>query len=374
MLSNRVLLGLPDNRTKTKDKLIDPFAIRLGGLPIGLDSFTKPPVKFSKCKNCSKIMPLILQTRACIDHTNYDRVIYIWACCNKYCQYKEGSVRVIRGILYIKKKDFEINHFQNNNLHISYFPNLGDSLFNTSSIPLYHTSNPFQINSSAEIKQHFSLSLNLTDLSNTKNSQTDFPLTQNSSQFKTEIKKKDEWPNDNKIMQYPPEFLYIIEENERNYKESTEKLNLKDIEEKFVKEGENEWYEETYEKSTLEKGFNIFTKKIISNPQQCVRYQYNRKGQPLYYSFSDSLAKKIKFSKSMNPLGKCRLCNSQNVFELQVMPNTINILEKDTSLGDMLWGTIIIGTCGNDCIPDLNNKGIGYAEEWAGVQWEDMKK
>ncbi|CCJ31362.1 unnamed protein product [Pneumocystis jirovecii] len=364
MLSRRILLGLPTNHPKTKDRLTDPFAIRLGGLPIGLDPFYETTIKiFQNVKNCDQIMPLILQTRACIDHVNYDRVIYVWACCNKYCQYKEGSVRAIRGVLYEKTKNFKIKHSQNNNLHIDCFSNLGDSLFKTSNLPLSHASNSFQINSPTRIEEHFSVSLNLTNQSNTKSSQTNFLLTQNPSQFEVEIgeNEEDEWPNDSKILQYPVKFLYIAEENEPNHKEFTKKLDMKDIEEKFVKEGENEWSEETYEKSTLEKGFNIFTKKVISNPQQCVRY--NRKGEPLYYSFTDSLVKKIKSSKSTNPLGKCQLCDSQNVFELQIMPNTINILEEDSSLGDMLWGTILIGTCG-----------IGYAEEWAGVQWENMRK
>ncbi|KAG4301215.1 hypothetical protein PCANB_002460 [Pneumocystis canis] len=325
MDSKKILLALPNKRLKLKEKFENnPMITRLGGLPIGLDSSIKPPVKFSKCKNCQQIMPLILQTPTYTNNINYKRIIYIWACSNKYCQYKEGTIRAIRGVLYKKET------------------NLENSLFNNKIHPKSYISNSFQMNSSQ---------LNI----------------------KLEKNELEEWPEDDKISQYSIEFLYIIEEKEQNLeKEFIEKLNIGNFHEKFVKNGEDEWSGEVYEKSTIEKGFRTFIKKISSNPQQCVRY--NRQGHPLYYSLRDPLAKKIKLLGSENPLGKCQLCNSKNVFELQVMPNVINILEKDSSLGNMLWGTIILGTCGNDCIPSLNDKGIGYAEEWIGVQWEDMKK
>ncbi|KAG4305769.1 hypothetical protein PORY_000679 [Pneumocystis oryctolagi] len=367
MTSKPVLLGFPDSYTKIKDGTVNPFVTRLGGLPIGLDGLTKPPVEFSKCKNCNQIMPLILQTHAHIDHTNYDRVIYVWVCCNKYCQYREGSARVIRGVLYGKTHSHETKH-SHNDLSTDHFINLGNSIFNVSGTTPLHSHNPFQMNSSVKIKQdsHTPPDLMSSNMKNFQNSH----LTQNIFLSKTESEEK-EWPCDDEILQYPIELLYIVEENQSLEKEFSKKLNIENLEEKFAKKEEKEWSKEVYEKPILEKGFYKFMKRINANPQQCVRY--NRKGRPLYYSLTDSLAKKINLSESEN-LGKCQLCNSQNVFELQIMPNTINILEEKSSLGDMLWGTIIVGTCSNDCVPNLNNKGIGYAEEWIGIQWEDMRK
>ncbi|KTW27287.1 hypothetical protein T552_02270 [Pneumocystis carinii B80] len=368
-----VLLAFPDEYIKVEDLASNPLITRLGGLPIGLDRLTKPPLRFSKCKNCNQIMPLILQSYAHIDHIDYDRVIYVWACCHRRCQYKEGSVRVIRGILYQKTENTNAKHSLDDKFHCNSLKSLGNTLFNAPIPVSSNTSNPFRMNSTTKTEQDLPALSNLSESSDVKISQINSFSCQNVSQSKIDKSRIEEWPPDNEILQYHIKILRIVEENEQNLEESTKKLGIEDFKEKFIKDNEkDEWSGEVYEKSTLEKGFRMFIKKIRANPQQCVRY--NRKGQPLYYSLKDFLAKKIKFSGSENPLGRCQLCNSQNVFELQIMPNTINILEENVSIGDMLWGTIIIGTCSNDCIPDLNDKGIGYTEEWVGVQWEEMIK
>ncbi|EMR08794.1 hypothetical protein PNEG_02964 [Pneumocystis murina B123] len=373
MNTKPVLLAFPDEYTRAEDLASDPLITRLGGLPIGLDRLTKPPLKFSKCRNCNQIMPLILQSYAHIDNIDYDRVIYVWACCHRRCQYKEGSVRVIRGILYQKTKNTKTKHSLDDKFHHNSLKSLGNTLFNSPFPMSSYPSNPFRMNFSAKTEQNSSARSNLPELSNIKNSQIGSFSYQNVYQSKINEIEKEEWPPDNEILQYHIKILRIVEENEQNLEELTEKLKIENFKEKFVKDNEkDQWSGEIFEKSTLEKGFRMFIKKIRANPQQCVRY--NRKGQPLYYSLKDLLAKKIEFSESENPLGKCQLCNSQNVFELQIMPNTINILEENVSIGDMLWGTIIIGTCSNDCIPNLNDKGIGYTEEWVGVQWEEMKE
>ncbi|QSL66821.1 hypothetical protein MERGE_001208 [Pneumocystis wakefieldiae] len=367
-----VLLAFPDECTRADDLASNPLVTRLGGFPIGLDRLTKPPLKFSKCRNCNKIMPLILQSYAHIDNIDYDRVIYVWACCHRHCQYKEGSIRAIRGILYGKKENTKAKHFLNHKFHHNSLESLENTLFNTPFSASFQASNPFRMNLPKRTEQNSSALSNLPE-SNISVSQIDSFSYQSASQYKIDEIEAEEWPPDNEILQYHVKILRIVEENEQNLEELTEKLKIENFKEKFVKDNEkDEWFGEIFEESTLEKGFRMFMKRIRANPQQCVRY--NRKGQPLYYSLKDLLAKKIKFSGSENPLGKCQLCNSQNIFELQIMPNAINILEENVSIGDMLWGTIIIGTCSNDCIPNLNDKGIGYAEEWVGVQWEEMKK
>jgi pre-rRNA-processing protein TSR4 len=38
----------------------------------------------------------------------------------------------------------------------------------------------------------------------------------------------------------------------------------------------------------------------------------------------------------------------------------------------MEWGTIILGVCAKDCAPQKIGV-VGWREEWAGVQWEEMK-
>lgn len=76
---------------------------------------------------------------------------------------------------------------------------------------------------------------------------------------------------------------------------------------------------------------------------------------------------------------RCEYCGSERVFELQLVPHAISVLEEGregVGLGDgeggMEWGTIILGVCGRDCAPDRVGV-VGWREEWAGVQWEEMK-
>jgi pre-rRNA-processing protein TSR4 len=41
----------------------------------------------------------------------------------------------------------------------------------------------------------------------------------------------------------------------------------------------------------------------------------------------------------------------------------------------MEWGTVIVGVCERDCSPRHVGTGeVGYLEEWAGVQWEELSK
>jgi pre-rRNA-processing protein TSR4 len=39
----------------------------------------------------------------------------------------------------------------------------------------------------------------------------------------------------------------------------------------------------------------------------------------------------------------------------------------------MEWGTVIVGGCEGDCqVRGVNAGGVGYLEEWVGVQWEEL--
>jgi len=107
--------------------------------------------------------------------------------------------------------------------------------------------------------------------------------------------------------------------------------------------------------------------------------RYERKGVPLLYSRDDGIGKLLSSKTaaidiSMNRIPSCGLCGSGKVFELQLMPHTITILEEgqETAALDegMVWGTIIVGTCGEDCDVSGSKTGVGYVEEWVGVQWE----
>jgi pre-rRNA-processing protein TSR4 len=48
---------------------------------------------------------------------------------------------------------------------------------------------------------------------------------------------------------------------------------------------------------------------------------------------------------------------------------------EEISIDGMEWGTIIVGVCERDCQQKgVQNGEIGYVEEWAGVQWEELNE
>ena len=144
---------------------------------------------------------------------------------------------------------------------------------------------------------------------------------------------------------------------------------------------------EVYE-STLDETFQKFADRIGQNPEQALRYEF--KGKPLLYSDHDAVGKllgpysengpssnkkvTITGSRGRTGIPCCLNCGAERVFELQLMPHAITELEaEDMSIDGMEWGTIIVGVCSQDCQPsDIPEGGVGYVEEWAGVQWEEI--
>ncbi|PWY92629.1 hypothetical protein BO70DRAFT_357767 [Aspergillus heteromorphus CBS 117.55] len=148
---------------------------------------------------------------------------------------------------------------------------------------------------------------------------------------------------------------------------------------------------DTFE-SDLDKAFIRFSTRLGQNPEQVLRYQF--RGSPLLYSFTDPVGKRLHDKSPAaaargvstvavgNPsrIPRCEYCGSERVFEFQLVPHAISVLEEgreDVGLAKddagMEWGTIILGVCAKDCGPKEVGV-VGYREEWAGVQWEEAAK
>jgi len=123
---------------------------------------------------------------------------------------------------------------------------------------------------------------------------------------------------------------------------------------------------------------------MAQNPEQILRYEFD--GVPLLYSTSDTVGKLLSPSSTSAAAGKvsvsgggrsriprCNNCGGDRVFEVQLTPHAITVLEEEEmGLEGMEWGTIIMGVCGKDCMPvGIENGEVGYVEEWVGVQWEE---
>ena len=156
--------------------------------------------------------------------------------------------------------------------------------------------------------------------------------------------------------------------------------------------GSNEKEDTEIFESTIDKTFQRFADRLAQNPLQVLRYEYG--GIPLLYSKDDAVGRllspyqgsskqqpskvMVQTRKGNTGIPACTNCGGGRVFELQVTPQAIaevEVNELGLGLDGMEWGTIILGTCGSDCLERSANEGeVGYTEEWCGVQWEERAK
>jgi pre-rRNA-processing protein TSR4 len=141
--------------------------------------------------------------------------------------------------------------------------------------------------------------------------------------------------------------------------------------------------------STMDRTFQRFADRLAENPEQVLRYEWA--GQPLLYAKTDAIGKllapaadagkskvQVQAASALSRFGikvpRCANCGARREYELQLTPHAIMELEaEDMSLDGMDWGTIIVGSCGDDCAEVGKKKGdISYIEEWVGVQWEEL--
>lgn len=139
--------------------------------------------------------------------------------------------------------------------------------------------------------------------------------------------------------------------------------------------------------------FQNFIEYTKQNNDQIIRHYRSAEGseatsensnlKPLLYSSVDTIGKLIndgsKHHDSNNLLDISAIpndaYNKKRSIELQIMPYAISVLEENMDFKEMLekgmeWGTIFVATPEDDDIPKLDTRGIGYTEEWVGVQWE----
>ncbi|KAF7798001.1 hypothetical protein EIP86_009211 [Pleurotus ostreatoroseus] len=92
-----VQLGVPDGPLPPPDAA-DAAVSRIGGLPAFLTA--PPPLASARCKNCSQPMELLVQVWCPLEGSPHDRALYVWGCARGVCQRLEGSVRAWRGLRY----------------------------------------------------------------------------------------------------------------------------------------------------------------------------------------------------------------------------------------------------------------------------------
>jgi pre-rRNA-processing protein TSR4 len=352
-------------------------------------------------------MVLLLQLNGELpDFPGHERRLYILTCRRKTCRRKEGSVRVLRGVRITeptskdKRKETETKPKQETKAQ-NPAVNMGEVLFgakpsNSSSANPFSTiasspinSNPFSTPSKAPNSLFATAGVPSSELraQSPQKSTSDLPktfasaLSLNSPPQFGPPPIPEPWPQDSEL---PPAYpLYYLDPD---YEELDKKEEVAvptqtmDLDEGGGSGGGKE-EKEVFE-SEIDRAFQKFADRLAQNPEQVLRYEFM--GSPLLYSKKDAVGKllgasrgneKVQVqSRSGSRIPKCTNCGAGRVFEVQLTPHAIMELEKEEEgLDGMEWGTVIVGVCEGDCqVRGVNAGGVGYLEEWVGVQWEEL--
>ncbi|KAM5447642.1 hypothetical protein MaudCBS49596_005901 [Microsporum audouinii] len=397
-----VLLGYA-----SKEELSDAIS-HLGGWPTWLDPATPPPGDFAKCKICNDPMPLILQLNGDLpEHFAHDeRWLYIFSCVRRTCSRKKGSIRALRAVKRHKTVEDREKVFETQKEEAQNKPkrDLGADLFGVK--PTSSTSgnsNPFSTGAGTSGANPFA-SLPTSSLAAVvpqKPEEEKLPETfaqkaRISSPMQPSTKPagpQAPWPEQSA---FPPPFPHYFFDAEYEALSKVEETKLPSNVQIDTLETENDPASSSGKKesekdlfeSAMDKSFIRFSMRLEHNPEQVLRYEF--RGTPLLYSTSDEVGKLFASSEGQSnakvqtsgggksSIPRCESCGGDRVFELQLVPHAIAVLEEGMEgigLGPkddlgMEWGTIILGVCAADCAPEKIGE-AGWREEWVGVQWEE---
>ncbi|KAF8866081.1 hypothetical protein BDZ45DRAFT_720241 [Acephala macrosclerotiorum] len=387
----------------------------LGGRPSWIDPNTPPSAALAKCKACNDLMVLLLQLNGDLPESfpGHTRRLYVLTCRRKTCRRKEGSIRVLRGVwVSPTEKDKKVAKQSKSKPQpepSKPATNLGEALFgakpstNSASANPFSTSasaaplNPFASPSSNTSSNPFAAARLPANELPAKPAQPPFTTADLPKTFASALSLNNDtpkfgpppppepWPQESDTPSAYPQYYLADADYETLDKVEEPQIPTQtmDLDEGGGLSSQKE-DKDVYE-STIDKTFQKFADRLAQNPEQVIRYEF--RGEPLLYSKHDAVGKLLAGSGKENKkvttssvngskFPRCTNCGAGRVFEVQLTPHAIMELERDEmSLDGMEWGTIIAAVCEMDCQQKgLDYYGtVGYVEEWAGVQWEELK-
>ncbi|CAK7217243.1 hypothetical protein SBRCBS47491_003098 [Sporothrix bragantina] len=409
---------------------------RLGGRPDWLVAEQAPPsAGLARCLVCKALLVLLLQLNGELPERfpGHERRLYVLACRSKACRRKPGSVRVIRGVRVNaevakaaeaeKEKKAKAADAVKATKSMGSVPGLGNSVFGAAN-PFSSggggsaSANPFSLGGSSSSAAGAANPFSLGGAPKTSQQQTSSPTTQSTEKSPVAVDEAakalpktfaetlsinndqaeaaaatvaappEPWPAaDTWPAAYPVSWIAEAEYETLDPTPApisgvvTEAMEVEDgsaggsgggKEDKFVFE------------SSMDAAFQKFADRVAQNPDQVIRYEFN--GQPLLYNKDDTVAGiwaqsqgggsiSTVLASSSGRLPPCPNCRSRRVFEVQLMPHAIDLLEaEELGLEGMDWGTVLVGVCEKDCqAKGTAANDASYLEEWVGVQWEDLQ-
>jgi pre-rRNA-processing protein TSR4 len=337
-------------------------------------------------------MSLLLQLNGAVPESPHERMFYIFGCKEKTCRRKTGSVRALRGVKVAK--DFEEKEAnaraardkeakavaeERRRKEGEVKPKAGDLLFGSGAGlgKAQAGGNPFSSGGgSANPSSAGNTSSSSTTAKGTEQLRKSFADTLKISLPAKSVSEEDEsllygpsepWPS-------PLPHKYPLFYLDADYETLAAPEPQQNVETDAMEADPTPTSDSSADDGKLDTAFQKFADRVAQNPEQVLRYE--RAGTPLLYSHDDTVAKVLLDRKDYTAkrIPACSGCKKrERVFEFQLMPHTITVLEgEEVGLEGMEWGTIVVGSC--LCVPKVRDEnGVGWMEEWVGVQWEAQK-
>ncbi|EFX03374.1 pdcd2 domain protein [Grosmannia clavigera kw1407] len=405
---------------------------RLGGRPNWLVAEQAPSAALARCGVCKALMVLLLQLNGELPDRfpGHERRLYVFACRNKGCRRKAGSIRAIRGVRMDvaaavaeaaaaarKKKEKEEREAREAKEAKQTAPVLGEALFGVKNpfaaggsnlggggsnpfggnpfslggASANGSKNPFSMGSPAVAKEAAAEAKEAKETEEAKEVK-DLPrtfaetlsLNNKEAAAPTAAPVIEPWPAvETWPVTYPVSWIAEAEYETLDptpaMPEQAVQMEVDDGSGGGGSSGKEDKY--VFE-SSMDAAFQRFADRVSQNPEQVIRYEFA--GQPLLYSKDDTVAglwqtqQQAGVGVTTMAAGppRCTACGGRRVFEVQLMPHAIALLEADEmGLEGMDWGTVMVAVCEQDCQGRgrVADKEATYLEEWVGVQWEDLQ-
>ena len=335
---------------------------------------------------------------------NDERWLYIFGCPRKACSRKPGSIRALRGLRKVKGQPEIQKKEESKPKDTPPAPkqDIGTALFGaTSQGGLSSNANPFSTSSSPASQNNPFAPLPPVSTLAAKPPQN--PANNLSETFAAKARISMPEPSSEPVAAgpvvpwpdksaFPPPYTeyYLDADYESLSRPTTPTIPTNTTVENVEEEAGGAVDAKDAFESSMDKDFLRFSTRLEHNPEQVLRYEFA--GTPLLYSGTDAVAKAFPLYQTQgrgvqvssnagtnNRIPRCPSCGRERVFELQLVPHTITVLEdgrEGIGLGKndagMEWGTIILGVCAGNC-GTTKEGDLGWKEEWIGVQWEERK-
>ncbi|KAK7739700.1 hypothetical protein SLS53_005669 [Cytospora paraplurivora] len=403
----------------------DDTISRLGGRPDWLDPSNPPSSALARCKSCNDLLVLLLQLNGELPtrFPGHERRLYVFACRRKSCRRKDGSIRALRAVRISPEAAAKVKARQEKEQRDKEEreraeaerkekeKGLGEALFGVQAkslggAPVNPFSSPAAGGSSSSgatnpFANPFAKPANpfgtATAATSTAEEKTPAPKPAEPESVPTRYSTKDlpktfaetlslnnpqtphgpapppePWPAEaDQPRPYP--ISYLAEADYETLDPTPVANNdipppTVEIDDGPGGSGGGKEDKEVFE-STIDSTFQKFADRLAQNPDQCIRYEFA--GQPLLYSKTDAVGKRLHDG---GRIPACENCRGERTFEVQLVPGAIAELEaEEDGLEGMDWGTVIVGVCASDCLPRGTVDGeVGVLEEWVGVQWEEL--